>query len=223
MNRQQLIEMIDFTLLKPTATKDDITDFCNTTIEHGFRTVFVNPYYVTHAHSILSDHGIKVGVPIGFSLGGGTTQTKVAETKEAIGNGAEEIDMLINLGALKSGEFDVVENDIREVVKASDGLTTKVIIETALLTEDEKVTACKIIQIAGADYVKTATGFNGGGATVEDIRLLRSVTGPDFGVKAAGGIRTYEDAVNIVEAGANRIGTSGAVALISGEQSSSTY
>ena len=223
MTKQQLIDMIDYTLLTPTATKDDITTFCNETIEHGFNTVFVNPYYVKHAVELLSPHKVKVGVPIGFSLGGATTNTKVAETKEAIQNGATEIDMLINLGALKSKEFDVVKHDIMEVVKASEGLTTKVIIETALLTKEEKITACKLIMEAGADFVKTATGFNGGGATVEDVQLLRSVVGPDFGVKAAGGVRTFEDAVAIIEAGANRIGTSGAIALISGQTSTASY
>ncbi|MEK5039837.1 deoxyribose-phosphate aldolase [Sporosarcina sp. FSL K6-3457] len=223
MTKQQIIDMIDYTLLKPTATKEDITIFCNETIEHGFKTVFVNPYYVKHAYDLLSPHHIKVGVPIGFSLGGATTKTKVVETKEAIQNGALEIDMLINLGALKSKEFDIVKNDIAEVVKASEGLTTKVIIETALLTNEEKVVACQLIMEAGADFVKTATGFNGGGATVEDVQLLRSVVGNDFGVKAAGGVRTYEDAVNIIAAGANRIGTSGAIAIISGQTSTAAY
>ncbi|MEC5423072.1 deoxyribose-phosphate aldolase [Virgibacillus sp. C22-A2] len=223
MNKQDIINMIDYTLLKPTASKDDITTFCNETIEHGFKAVFVNPYYVAHAHSLLSPHKIKVGVPIGFSLGGATTHTKVEETKEAIKNGAEEIDMLINLGALKSQAYDVVKNDIAEVVKASEGLTTKVIIETALLTKEEKITATNLIVEAGADFVKTATGFNGGGATVEDVRLLRSIVGEDFGVKAAGGVRTYEDAVAIIKAGANRIGTSGAIAIISGETSNASY
>lgn len=223
MDNKVIKDMIDSTLLKPTASKEDITAFCEETIEHGFTTVFVNPYYVKHAVELLKPHNIKVGVPIGFSLGGATTKTKVVETKEAIENGAEEIDMLINLGALKSQEYDVVRNDIAEVVQAANGLTTKVIIETALLTDEEKVKACELIVEAGADYVKTATGFNGGGATVEDVKLLRSVVGEDFGVKAAGGVRTYEDAVRIVEAGANRIGTSGAVAIITGETSNASY
>lgn len=216
-------EMIDSTLLKPTATKDDIATFCQETIDYGFKTVFVNPYYVKYAVELLSPHKVKVGVPIGFSLGGATTKTKVVETREAIQHGAEEIDMLINLGALKSKEFDVVKNDIAEVVKAAEGLTTKVIIETALLTQEEKIAACHMIVEAGADFVKTATGFNGGGATVEDVKLLRSIVGQDFGVKAAGGVRTYEDAVRIIEAGANRIGTSGAVAIVTGQTSESTY
>lgn len=223
MMKQKIVDMIDYTLLKPTASKEDILSFCQETIEYGFNTVFVNPYYVKYAVEQLSPHQIKVGVPIGFSLGGATTKTKVVETKEAIQNGAKEIDMLINLGALKSKEFDVVKNDIEEVVKASEGLTTKVIIETALLTKEEKIAACHMIMEAGADYVKTATGFNGGGATVEDVQLLRSIVGPDFGVKAAGGVRTFEDAIRIVEAGANRIGTSGAIAIITGQVSDSSY
>src|SRR5690625_4661305 len=165
-------------------------------------------YYVSHAHDLLSPHGIKVGVPIGFSLGGATTHVKVEETKEAVRNGAEEIDMLINLGALKSGEYDVVKNDIEAVVQAAGGLTTKVIIETALLTDEEKVKATEQIIEAGADFVKTATGFNGGGATVEDVKLLRSVAGDKIGVKAAGGVKTFDDAVKIVEAGRSEEHTS---------------
>ncbi|MFZ3576993.1 deoxyribose-phosphate aldolase [Virgibacillus sp. DJP39] len=223
MEKQDLIEMIDYTLLNPTASKEDIKTFCNETIEHGFKAVFVNPYYVAYANHILGDHDVKVGVPIGFSLGGATTHVKVEETKEAIKNGAREIDMLINLGAMKSKEYDVVQSDIAEVVKASEGLTTKVIIETALLTREEKIKACHLIMEAGADFVKTATGFNGGGATVEDVQLLRSIVGKDYGVKAAGGVRTFEDAVRIVEAGANRIGTSGALAIMSGQISNEVY
>jgi len=217
MNQEALIEMIDYTLLNPIATKEHIQIFCQETITHGFKTVFVNPYYVSFANQLLKDHNIKVGVPIGFSLGGATTKVKVAETVDAIDNGAKEIDMLINLGALKSKEYNIVKYDIAEVVKASQGLVTKVIIETALLTQEEKKITCSLIREAGADFVKTATGFNGGGATVEDVVLLRSVVGKDFGVKAAGGIRTYDDAIKIVQAGANRIGTSNAIAIISGK------
>lgn len=220
MNQEALIDMIDYTLLNPIATKEHIQIFCQETITHGFKTVFVNPYYVSYANQLLKDHNIKVGVPIGFSLGGATTKVKVAETVDAIDNGAREIDMLINLGALKSKEYNVVKYDIAEVVKASQGLVTKVIIETALLTQEEKKIACNLIREAGADFVKTATGFNGGGATVEDVVLLRSVVGKDFGVKAAGGIRTYDDAIKIVQAGANRIGTSNAIAIISGKTGS---
>lgn len=216
MNEQDLISIIDYTLLRPTATEAEIYQFCKETVEYSFKTVFVNPYYVPYAYKLLSPHHVKVGAPVGFSLGGATTYVKVEETKECIQNGAEEIDMLLNLGALKSKKYDVVKNDIAEVVKAANGLTTKVIIETGLLTEDEKITATKLIIEAGADFVKTATGFNGGGATLEDVRLLRSVAGDRIGVKAAGGIKTYEDAVKMVEAGANRIGASNAVAIING-------
>ncbi|MEK4803013.1 MULTISPECIES: deoxyribose-phosphate aldolase [Oceanobacillus] len=223
MDKQELINIIDYTLLRPTATKQEIKTFCEETIEYGFKTVFVNPYYVSYAHNLLSTHGIKVGVPIGFSLGGATTFVKVEETKEAIKNGAEEIDMLVNLGALKSGDYDVVKDDIAAVVRAANGLTTKVIIETALLTDEEKVKATELIIEAGADFVKTATGFNGGGATVEDVQLLHKTANGKIKVKAAGGVKTYEDAVKIVEAGATRIGASGAVAIINGEVSNASY
>lgn len=218
MNKEALIEIIDYTLLNPIATKEHIQVFCQETITHGFKTVFINPYYVSLANQLLKDHDVKVGVPIGFSLGGATTKVKVVETIDAIQNGAREIDMLINLGALKSKEYNLVKYDIEEVVKASQGLVTKVIIETALLTQEEKIIACNLIREAGADFVKTATGFNGGGATVEDVALLRSVVGKDFGVKAAGGIRSYDDAINIIKAGANRIGTSNALSIISNQQ-----
>ncbi|MFD1449072.1 deoxyribose-phosphate aldolase [Oceanobacillus profundus] len=223
MDKKEIISLIDYTLLKPTVSKEEIITFCNEAIEYGFNTVFVNPYYVSLAHSLLSSHNIKVGVPIGFSLGGVTTQTKVEETKESIKNGAEEIDMLINLGALKSKEYDFVRNDISEVVKASEGLMTKVIIETGLLTKEEKITATQLLVEAGADFVKTATGFNGGGATVEDIELLRSLVGKELGVKAAGGIRTYQDVIDMVNAGASRIGTSGALAIIDSIQDQNNF
>lgn len=223
VNQQELIAIIDYTLLRPGASKADLKKFCDETIEYGFRTVFVNPYYVPYACSLLSPYGIKVGAPIGFSLGGATTHVKVEETEEAIQNGAEEIDMLINLGALKSREYDVVKNDIAEVVKASKGYTTKVIIEAGLLTDEEKITATRLVIEAGADFVKTSTGFNGGGASVKDIQLLRSIAGNKIGIKAAGGIKTYEDAVNMVKAGADRIGASSAIAIINGQVADGNY
>lgn len=216
MKKEDLIEIIDYTLLNPITTKENLNDFCKETLEYGFKTIFVNPYYVSYANDLLKENDVKVGVPIGFSLGGATTKVKVAETLDAIKNGAREIDMLINLGALKSKEYSIVKYDIQEVVKASQGLITKVIIETALLTREEKIIACNLIMEAEADFVKTATGFNGGGATVEDVALLRSIVGRNFGVKAAGGIKSYEDAVNIIKAGANRIGTSNAIKIITG-------
>ena len=218
MNKEILINMIDYTLLNPIAAKENIRNFCEETLKYGFKTVFVNPYYVSYANDLLKEHDVKVGVPIGFSLGGATTKVKVTETLDAIKNGAKEIDMLINLGALKSKEYSVVKSDIQEVVKTAQGLITKVIIETGLLTKEEKIIACNLIVEAGANFVKTATGFNGGGATVEDVALLRAVVGNDFGVKAAGGIRSYEDAINIIKAGANRIGTSNAIQIITGKK-----
>lgn len=218
MKKEELIAIIDYTLLSPIATKEDIAVFCKETLQYGFKTVFVNPYYISYANQLLKEHDVKVGVPIGFSLGGATTKVKVAETLDSIKNGAREIDMLINLGALKSKEYSIVKYDIQEVVRASQGLVTKVIIETALLTREEKIIACNLIMEAEANFVKTATGFNGGGATVEDVALLRATVGKNFGVKAAGGIKTYEDAVNIVKAGANRIGTSNAIKIITNQQ-----
>ena len=216
MNKENLVNIIDYTLLNPIATRENIAYFCKETIKYGFKTVFVNPVYIFYANELLKENDVKVGVPIGFSLGGATTKVKVAETLDAIKNGAREIDMLINLGALKSKEYSIVKYDIQEVVKASQGLITKVIIETALLTREEKIIACNLIMEAEANFVKTSTGFNGGGATVEDVALLRSTVGNDFGVKAAGGIKSYEDAINIVKAGANRIGTSNAIQIITG-------
>ncbi|PXW86722.1 deoxyribose-phosphate aldolase [Streptohalobacillus salinus] len=218
-----MIKSIDYTLLKPIATTEAITTFCDEAISYGFQTVFVNPYYVKYASDYLSKHAIKVGAPIGFSLGGMKTGIKVAETQEAIKDGAQEIDMLINLGAMKSKDYPVVKRDISEVVKASEGLTTKVIIETGLLTEQEKRIASELIVEAGADFVKTATGFNGGGATVRDVEIIRGVVGPEFGIKAAGGIRSLADVEALMSAGASRIGTSSAIAIITGGQTNSAY
>jgi deoxyribose-phosphate aldolase len=223
MEKQEMLALLDYTLLKPTANREEITAFCQETIQYGFKTVFVNPYWIPYVCSLLKSEKIKVGAPVGFSLGGATTKTKSIETQEAIENGAEEIDMLINLGALKSKEYEVVKNDISAVVKAAKGHLTKVIIETALLTDEEKVNACKLIVAAGADYVKTATGFNGGGATVEDIKLLKSVVGDSIKIKAAGGVRSWQDACDMVAAGASRIGTSNAVKIMMGEHIESGY
>ncbi|SEO41354.1 deoxyribose-phosphate aldolase [Amphibacillus marinus] len=223
MELTDLIEKLDYTLLKPTTTKSEMMTFCNETITYGFKVIFVHPYYLPYVCALVSEHDVKVGAPIGFSLGGATTKTKVFETQDAINNGAREIDMLINLGALKSKAYSMVKYDISEVVKASEGLLTKVIIETALLTEDEKKIAAQLIVEAGADFVKTSTGFNGGGATFDDVKLLRSIVGPDFGIKAAGGIRSYDDAIKMLELGADRLGTSGAVAIISGKTSTAEY
>ncbi|WP_017797930.1 deoxyribose-phosphate aldolase [Oceanobacillus kimchii] len=223
MEKSDLIKIIDYTLLHPTSSKSEIESFVQEVVDYGFKTIFVQLYYVPFAVNWLAEHDVKVGVPVGFSLGGATTHVKVEETKEAIRNGAEEIDMLVNLGALKSGDYQTVEADIASVVEAANGLNTKVIIETALLNQEEKVNVTECIIRAGADFVKTATGFNGGGATVEDVRLLNELGKGKIQVKAAGGIKTYEDALAIIDAGATRIGSSGAVQIIRGETSTSSY
>ncbi|MBM7541338.1 deoxyribose-phosphate aldolase [Amphibacillus cookii] len=223
MDLSTLIAKIDYTFLKPTATRNEIKQFCHEAIQYQFNVVFVNPYYLSFAKHQLADQPIKIGIPIGFSLGGATTRTKVFETKEAVRSGASEIDMLINLGAMKSKLYDIVKQDISEVIKAAEGALTKVIIETALLTQEEKRIAAEIACEAGADFVKTSTGFNGGGATVEDVKRLKQIVGPMVGVKAAGGIRTYNDAMKMIEAGADRLGTSGAISIVTGKTSTQSY
>ena len=162
-------------------------------------------------------------MPIGFPLGANTSDVKAFETKDAIQKGAGEVDMVINVGALKSKNYDLVERDIRAVVEAANGTLVKVILETCLLTDEEKVKACQLAQKAGADFVKTSTGFSTGGATVEDVALMRKTVGPDMGVKASGGARSYEDALAFIEAGATRIGTSAGVAIMKGEEASGDY
>ncbi|HHU63126.1 MAG TPA: deoxyribose-phosphate aldolase [Clostridiales bacterium] len=216
-----LASMIDHTLLKPDATVEDVKKVCEEAKQYGFASVCINPGYVPLAVQTLRGSNVKTCTVIGFPLGATTTKTKVEETKEALENGAKEIDMVINVGALKSGDIDLVKNDIEEVVIAAKGRgIVKVIIETCLLTDDEKVKACTIAKAAGADFVKTSTGFSTGGATVEDIKLMREVVGPDMGVKASGGIRDYETAMAMINAGANRIGASASVAIVNKQKTS---
>jgi len=191
--------------------------------EYDFASVCVNPCWVSHAKAGLTDTDVKVCTVVGFPLGATTSAVKAYETKEAIQNGADEIDMVINVGALKSGNLALVETDIQAVVEASGDKLVKVIIETCLLTDKEKVLACQLAQKAGADFVKTSTGFSTGGATVEDVSLMRQVVGPDMGVKASGGTRSYEDAQAMIQAGANRIGTSSGVAIMKGEVAHGDY
>ncbi|MCD8501256.1 MAG: deoxyribose-phosphate aldolase [Bacillaceae bacterium] len=221
---QSLARMIDHTLLKADGTKDEILKLINEAKEYNFASVCVNPTWVTTAANLLKGSEVKVCTVIGFPLGANTPEVKAFETKNAIANGATEVDMVINIGALKDGNVNLVEQDIRAVVEAAKGTAlTKVIIETSLLTNEEKVTACQLAVKAGADFVKTSTGFSTGGATVEDIRLMRETVGPDIGVKASGGVRDQETATAIVEAGATRIGASAGIAIIKGEQSNATY
>jgi len=216
-----LSQYIDHTLLKPEATIQDIHKLCVEAKQFQFASVCINPSYVAYCAKELSGSGVKVCTVIGFPLGATTTETKVAETEQAIKNGAEEIDMVINVGILKSGEYEYVKNDVFQVVRTahrSDAIV-KVIIETALLTDEEKVQACLLSKWAGADFVKTSTGFSKGGATAGDIRLMRKVVGTTMGVKASGGVRSREDAEEMVASGATRIGASASVKIVSGNGS----
>lgn len=216
--------MIDHTLLKPEATRAQIETLCQEAKEHQFFSVCVNPTWVSTASDLLSGSDVKVCTVICFPLGATTPETKAFETKNAIDNGADEVDMVINIGALKDKNDELVEKDIRAVVDAAKGKAlTKVIIETSLLSKEEKIRACKLAVKAGADYVKTSTGFSTGGATTEDIRLMRETVGPDIGVKASGGVRNTEDTQKMIEAGATRIGASAGVSILQGMTVTSDY
>lgn len=216
-------QYIDHTLLKPESTQEQIDHLLSEAVEYQFASVCVNPTWVAHCSKTLAGTGVKVCTVVGFPLGANTSSVKAFETKDAIANGADEIDMVINVGQLISGQYEVVKADIRAVVEASQDKLVKVIIETCLLTNDEKVKACQLAVSAGADFVKTSTGFSAAGATVEDIVLMRETVGPNIGVKAAGGARSYEDAEAFIEAGATRIGTSSGVAIVSGETVTEGY
>lgn len=224
MMNTNVAKMIDHTLLKAEATKDQIEKICAEAKEYNFASVCVNPTWVKLAADLLAGTEVKVCTVIGFPLGANTPETKAFETKNAIENGATEVDMVINIGALKGGDFDLVEKDIRAVTAEAKGKAiSKVIIETSLLTEAEKVKACELAVAADADFVKTSTGFSTGGATAEDIALMRKTVGPDLGVKASGGVRSAEDAQNMIEAGATRIGASSGAEIVQGLTSDSDY
>ena len=217
LSRKELAQLIDSTLVGVTATKSEVEKLCREAIKYGFRCAVVNPIYVKFAAKILEGSNVKVCSTVGFPFGVSLPEIKALEALKAVEEGAEELDMVINLSALKSGDYDTVKRDITAVVdvkRVSKEIVVKVIIETAYLTRDEKIVACKLVKEAGADFVKTSTGLFGKGATVEDVKLMRLTVGKDFGVKAAGGIRTYADALAMIEAGANRIGTSTAVQII---------
>jgi len=219
LSREKLAKMIDSTNVKATASRSDIEKLCKDAVHHGFGCVCVNPIYVKLASQLLKDSDVKVCSTVGFPFGATLPEIKALEAIKAVENGAQELDMVINLSALKSGNYEAVKEDIAAVVDAKrldERVIVKVIIETACLTDEEKVVACKLAKDAGADFVKTCTGFFGKGATVEDVRLMRQTVGEAMGVKAAGGIRTYADAVAMIRAGANRIGTSTAVQIIEG-------
>ncbi|MEN8041609.1 MAG: deoxyribose-phosphate aldolase [Actinomycetota bacterium] len=213
-----LAKYIDHTLLKPDTTADEIDVLCTEALDNGFASVCINPYWVKRSAEHLRGSSVKVCTVIGFPLGASTADVKAAETRKALRDGAREVDMVINVGALKSGQHDVVLKDIERVVDAAHeaGAITKVILETALLTDEEKVIASSLAKRARADFVKTSTGFGGGGATVYDVALMRETVGPDMGVKASGGVRTLEDAEDMIAAGATRIGASAGVQIIAG-------
>lgn len=210
-----IASFIDHTNLKPDAIEDQIRQLCAEAKQYGFASVCVNPIWVQLCKSLLAGTNVKVCTVVGFPLGANRPETKVYEAKLAVKHGADEVDMVLNIGKLKSGDFDFVEKDIHKVRNAVPEATLKVIIEACLLTDDEKVTACQLAQKAGADFVKTSTGFSSGGATVEDVRLMRKTVGSELGVKAAGGIKNFKDATAMIRAGATRLGCSASLAIVS--------
>ena len=206
--------LIDHTILRPEATKADVLRLCKEATQHGFQAIFIPPCYTAEAVQAVAGSMVRVGIPIGFPFGGHTTKTKVAEAIEGVKRGAVVLDMVINVSRLKSGDLDLVRQDIAEVVQATPSAEHKVILETCYLTDEEKRTACRLAVEAGADYVKTSTGFGAGGATVADIRLLKTAVQGRAKVKASGGIRDWKAAKEMLEAGADRIGTSASLKIL---------
>lgn len=219
----QLSSYIDHTLLKADASSNAIETLCKEAIEHKFFSVCVNSSYVAQCAKILKGSTVKVCSVVGFPLGAMDTESKAFETRKAIEKGASEVDMVIHVGALKDRRLDYLKQDIAAVVAAAQGKTVKVIIETSLLTDEEKTLACKASLEAKAHFVKTSTGFGGGGATVEDVKLMKSVVGKALEVKASGGIKSREQALALIEAGATRLGTSSGIALAAGQQVGGGY
>lgn len=214
---QQLAQYIDHTILAADATMADIDRICTEAHTHQFYSVCVNSCWISHCHAQLAGSGVAIAAVVGFPLGAMDSQAKAAEAQRAVALGAGELDMVIPIGALKGGDLPAVARDIRAVRTAAPaGVVLKVIIETCLLTEEEKITACRLSQEEGADFVKTSTGFSTGGATVEDVALMRRTVGPSMGVKASGGVRTRETALAMIAAGATRIGASASVSIIQG-------
>jgi deoxyribose-phosphate aldolase len=214
MHDWNLPTLIDHTVLRPDATKADVLRLCREAKEFGFAVIFVPPCYIDEAVEAVACTKIRVGIPIGFPLGGHTTATKVAEAIEGVARGAKVLDMVINVSRLKSGDYDLVRTDMAEVVKATAGSEHKVILETCCLTREEKITACRLAVEAGMDYVKTSTGFATAGATVEDVRLMKATVAGRAKVKASGGIRDWKTTLAMLEAGADRIGTSASLAIM---------
>lgn len=214
IDKKAMASMIDHTILKPGASTEQVLQLCKQSLEYNFASFCINPWLVKIAANELRGSNVKVCTVVGFPLGANTTAAKAFEAGKSVEDGATEIDMVMNVGALKEGNHAYVEKDIAEVVKAVKGAIVKVIIETCLLTDDEKVTACLLSKKAGAGFVKTSTGFGTGGATVEDITLMRKTVGSVMGVKASGGIRNLQDALAMIEAGATRLGTSSGISII---------
>jgi len=214
MSGWNLPALIDHTVLRPDATKTDVLRLCQEAKDHSFTVIFVPPCYIDEAVAAVAGTGIRVGIPIGFPLGGHSTKTKVAEAVEAVQRGATVLDMVLNISRLKSADHDYVRTDIAEVVTSTMGVEHKVILETCYLTHEEKRTACHLVVEAGADYVKTSTGFGAAGATVEDVRLLKETVAGRVKVKASGGIRDWKTTLAMLEAGADRVGTSASLKII---------
>ena len=221
-----MAKYIDHTILNADATEKDIQRICIEAKEYNFKTVCINPGWVDYAAHLLKGTDVGITTVIGFPLGANTSEIKAAEAKQAVEKGVSDVDMVINIGALKNEDYTTVLNDIKAVVNAVDGKAiVKVIIETSLLNKTEKIRACELAKQAGADFVKTSTGFSTGGATIDDVKLMRATVGPKMGVKASGGVRSYEDAVAMIEAGATRIGASSGIAIVQGvaDASNSDY
>ena len=212
MNKQEILSRVDHTILTPTATWEQVKAVCDEGLEYGTASVCIPPRYVKKAADYLGSR-LKVCTVIGFPNGYSTPEVKVFETEDAIRNGADEIDMVINLGLAKAGDWEGVLQEIRAVKLACRGRILKVIVEACQLTQEEKIAMCRVVSMSGADFIKTSTGFSAGGATVEDVKLFKAHIGPDIRVKASGGIRTFEQAQTMIEAGADRIGASALVAL----------
>lgn len=218
----KLNKMIDHTILKANVTRTEVERVCREALQYDFASVCVNTCHVEFVAKQLAESEVKTCVVVGFPLGAMITEAKAFEAKIAVEKGADEVDMVINVGALKDGNLELVEADIRAVVEAAKPALVKVILETCLLTDEEKVVACEAAVRAGADFVKTSTGFSTGGATTADIALMRKTVGPDLGVKASGGVRTKEDVEKMIEAGASRIGASASIAIVEGTKNEST-
>lgn len=223
MDKLEIAKKIDHTLLKANATYNDIEKLCEEAKKYSFYSVCINPFFVPYVKKILKGSDVKICCVVGFPLGCTPSISKYLETREAIASGADEIDMVMNISAFKSGFYDVVLEDIKMVRRASEGKVLKVIIETAYLTDEEKVKASKICEEAGADFVKTSTGFAPSGAKIEDLKLIRKSVSPHIKIKAAGGVRDLDSCIKMIEAGADRIGTSSGVAILEGKTADKSY